>query len=362
MAKEHAKQEHKESTIDTKSGSLAYNRLDMQVSQTLHMAIELYPNLNYLLVLDHYDDITCFDDDISPEIVSYYQMKTNEESISIDTAISLNWISRLYEKLDNPEWFIKELGLITNCPLKVSVKTKDTNGKSHSEEKKYTSERTPFLSFNPIMVNKIKNDIAIKKGISPLNVDLSKFYHMRTTLSISKHKEIVEQEMSNFLQDQYPRITVESVKTIYNSMLRFLTERQAYENLDKTASLNEVRQKKGISKSDFSRIIENSMYISVPAFSEISQWMGYTDEEKPNVALEYTNILSDLSQKSPSFSVIFQQIKRVFDQNAQGDGETIKTYCERIYDLLPNKSPIYSKTYVAILVASMIINKWRRSI
>lgn len=64
--------------IDTKAGSLAYNRIDMQISQALHMAIELYPNLNYLLILDHYDDITLFDSDVCPETVSYYQMKTNE--------------------------------------------------------------------------------------------------------------------------------------------------------------------------------------------------------------------------------------------------------------------------------------------
>jgi len=40
--------------IDTKAGNLSYNRTDMQLSQTLHMAIELHPNLNYLLILDHY--------------------------------------------------------------------------------------------------------------------------------------------------------------------------------------------------------------------------------------------------------------------------------------------------------------------
>ena len=54
------------------------------------MAIELYPNLNYLLVLDHYDDITLFDDDVTPETVSYYQMKTSEDSISIDKRKLLN--------------------------------------------------------------------------------------------------------------------------------------------------------------------------------------------------------------------------------------------------------------------------------
>lgn len=30
--------------VDTAAGSRSYNRLDMQVSQTLHMAIELYDN------------------------------------------------------------------------------------------------------------------------------------------------------------------------------------------------------------------------------------------------------------------------------------------------------------------------------
>lgn len=87
----------KVASIDTKAGSLAYNRLDMQASQALHMAIELFSNLNYLLVLDHYDDITIFDDDKSPRTVSYYQMKTNEESISINTALSEKWLEKLYK-------------------------------------------------------------------------------------------------------------------------------------------------------------------------------------------------------------------------------------------------------------------------
>ena len=60
--------------VDTAAGSRSYNRLDMQVSQTLHMAIELYDSLNYLLILDHYDDITLFDLDADPLAVSYYQM------------------------------------------------------------------------------------------------------------------------------------------------------------------------------------------------------------------------------------------------------------------------------------------------
>ena len=71
--------EKTEIVVDTGSGSMAYNRFEMQISQTLHMAIEFYDSLDYLLVMDYYDDITLFDDEKNPEIVSYYQMKTNEE-------------------------------------------------------------------------------------------------------------------------------------------------------------------------------------------------------------------------------------------------------------------------------------------
>lgn len=362
MVKKQAGKNRKPVSVDTRAGSLAYNRFEMQVSQTLHMAIELYPDLNYLLVLDHYDDITLFDDDVSPETVSYYQMKTSEDSISIDTAISEAWVAKLYEQLCNPEWVVKELGLITNCPLKVSVKDKSNDGKLHFEEKKYTAERTPFLSFNPIMVAKLKTDIAKRKGISVDDVDLSKFVHMRTTLSIPKHREIVEQEMSDFLQGQYPRITVESAKTVFGAMMDLLSRRQSYEALDKKASFTEVRKKKGVSKSDFSRIIEESMFIAVPEFPEIDAWIGYSEGERMKAALEYTKVLTDVRGKSESFAALYRQVRNACREKPRSDEKSVKDYCEQVYEILPSKNPIYNKMYVGILVASMLINEWRRSV
>lgn len=90
----------KEVSIDTTAGSRAYNRLDMQVSQTLQMAIELYDNMNYLFVLDYYDDITLFDLDTDPLVVCYYQLKTSDDKITIDVALQHNWIAKLYEQLN----------------------------------------------------------------------------------------------------------------------------------------------------------------------------------------------------------------------------------------------------------------------
>ena len=352
---------HKTVNIDRKSGSLAYNRLDMQVSQCLHMAIELYPNINYLLVLDHYDDITVFDDDSSPTTVSFYQMKTNEDSISIDTAITKDWIAKLYEQLCCSDWLVNELGLITNSPLKVTVRLKDSAGHYHIEEKSYSAERTPFTAFNPVVIERIKKDIAKRKNISEDDVDLSKFAHIRTTLSIPKHREIVEQELSSFLYRKYPKITIESAKTIFASMMDLLSRRQSYELLDKNAAFTEVRRNKGVSKSDFSRIIDNAIYISIPEFSEIERLMQYSEDQKMRASYEYTKIMSDVKGDSESFSALFLQTKKICNQYPRNNNEKVQDYCKRINSLLENRSPIYGESYISVLIACMLINEWRQT-
>ena len=247
---------NKKSTVDTGSGSMAYNRLEMQISQTLHMAIELFDTLDYLLILDYYDDITLFDDDNNADTVSYYQMKTNDESISINTAISESWLEKLYAQLERPEWIVRELGFITNCPLKIITTYKDENGKNRRNKELLTSSRTPFTSFNKNTIEKIRKDIATKRDISVDEVDLSKFVHIRTTFSIPNHKEVVENEMANFLYGKYPKISIDSVKTIYATILELMTKRQQYELLPDNAPYEEVRRYKGVTKKIFRELLK----------------------------------------------------------------------------------------------------------
>lgn len=352
--------------IDTGSGSMSFNRFEMQISQTLHMAIELYDNLDYLLILDYYDDITVFEDENNPEVVSYYQMKTSEDSISINTAITENWLAKLYAQLERPEWIVKELGLITNCPLKVIVEVKDIEGKSKKETKNYSAEKTSFSRFNPITICKVKQDIAKKAGIKVEDVDLSKFVHMRTTLSIPKHREIVEQEMGDFLQKKYSRITIDSVKTIFGAMLEVLTKRQQYELLSGDASQKEVRAKKGIAKSDFVRIIDEAMIISVPAFSEVHKIAGFTEDEKYKASFEYTNILADSQTKQDSFTGVFVQVRRLCQNERKNSGESIWDYANRLCDILYRNHSVvevlYNRMYICILIVCIIVNEGRKAV
>lgn len=265
--------------VDTAAGSRSYNRLDMQVSQTLHMAIELYDELNYLLILDHYDDITLFDLDSDPIAVCYYQMKTSEDTITIDAAISEGWLAKLYAQLNRPEkWIVKELGLITNTPLEVKYILHSNQKRNNKKTSKLSADHTKLTKLPQSVQDRIKADIAKKCGIPVAQVDLSKYAHLRTTLTIERHKDIVEKEVQDFLYVKYPRITVDTVKGIYSSLIDILTKRQEYECMPSDAELEEVKRFKGFAKTELTHVIDNAIMLSLPPFDEVQKVSGVDEK------------------------------------------------------------------------------------
>ena len=250
---------------DTKSGSLAYNRLEMQVSQAIHMAVEMHQELDYLLVLDHYDDISIFDKEDSPAVVSYYQLKSKEDLIIIDSVVRKKWLPKLYLHLKNETWNVKELGLVTPCVLKVNASQKDG-----IKEQTLSREKTPFDEIDSVMQRKIREDIGEALSIPADNVDLSKFVHMRTTLTIAEHRNMAEQNLNAFLYKAYPHISLDTAKTIFNTLVELLSQKQRYEGLSEDSDYETVRKNKGVSKNDITRIINSAMMVSIPTFDEVA--------------------------------------------------------------------------------------------
>lgn len=330
--------------IDVQAGSRTYNRLDMQVSQALHMAIELFEDLNFLLVMDYYDDISIFDDSDNPKSVSYYQMKTSDDTIILSTIISEEWLPKLYSHLNNPEYLIKCLGLITNCPIKL-------------ENQMLREEKTFFSNFNEETIKKIKNDISKKMHIDEDDVDLSKFVHIRTTLSILKHKDIAEQELSEMLQKRYPHITVESTKIIFQSIIDMLTKRQKYELLKKNSDFATVKSKKGVSRDDINRTIQMTMLVSIPSFQVIENLIPFTDDDKYKASYEYAKILNDSQKKDEGFYSLLVKIKNIITQFPILKDENYLDYSRRIIRLIPC-NPIYNDFYIEILIVSILYNTW----
>ena len=143
-------------------------------------------------------------------------------------------------------------------------------------------------------------------------------------------------------------------------MIELLTSRQRYELLDKNKPLAVVREKKGVSKNDFSRIIDTAMMIAIPNFSEICRVYNYEGEDKRNAALEYTTMVEDFERKSDLFTALFLEVHGLCLRHPQSAGESPLNYSKRIFNSLSIRSLIYNETYVSVLIACILINEGRR--
>lgn len=353
---EKRKSKPKEVIEDTNSGSLAYNRLEMQVSQAIHMAVEMYQELDYLLVLDHYDDISIFDKEDSPAVVSYYQLKSKEDLITIDSVVRKEWLPKLYLHLKNETWQVKELGLVTPCVLKVTASKKEG-----IKEQILSRPKTPFVDIGIAMQRKIKEDIGEALSISAESVDLTKFVHMRTILTIAEHRNIAEQKLNEFLYNAYPHITINTAKAIFNTLVELLSQKQRYEGLNKDADYKTVRKNKGVSKNDITRIINSAMIVSIPKFDEIVQWSGYHDSEAHELSLAYLQVIIDNQRNNGTLRTLFQKIDFFVLKNPLQDGEYMLNYVKRALSVIGDVPPIYSELYILVVVTSAMINNWRRN-
>ncbi len=352
----------KEVKIDQISGSRSFNRLDMQISQSLIMAIDLFDNINYLIVLDYYDDVTLFDLDSNPLIVSYYQLKTSEDTISITKAIENEWFVKLYAQLNRKEvWDVKELGLITNLPMEFNIKKEDENSTRKVYLKK---EQTSFCDLDPKIQERIINNISGKLKIDAEKVDLTKLKHYMMRFSISDHKDFAEKKMSDFLYGKYPKITVDTVKCIFKSMVELFTRCQEYEMLTDTETLDNVRKHKGVERNQFERVIDQSIMFTVPDFPQIVQYLAPSDKEKANVSLAWATIISDSTQNNPSFSRLFEIIQTKIETNPFNGNISVWDYTHNIGEKISFEHPLlcvpYSGCYIPVLITCLLINKSRR--
>jgi hypothetical protein len=302
-----------------------------------------------MLILDHEDDITVYYDQELHDSVSFYQMKTKDDSISLSFAIKDGWIEKLYSHMSKPDVLIKELGLITNCPIRLKSKL-------------ISVDKTPFESFDQSYIDEIKAHIAGKQKIPIDKVDLSKMVHIRTTLSIDAHKQIVENEASTFLVSKFPTIKVQVVKTIVAAVFEILSKLQAYERLPEDAEYERIIKNKGFSRTSFERIIKTAIKVNIPEYNILVSVCKIPDDKKEEVALAYTKVLEDSHNNTNSFIDIFDALDRIVSATIPLNDETLWKFAIRckVEFLRIRKKPsaIYSdEYYLEILVLCIYLAK-----
>ena len=204
-----------------------------------------------------------------------------------------------------------------------------------------------------------------KCGISENEIDISKFAHLHTTLTIERHKDLVEKEMEDFLYEKYPKITVDTVKGIYSALIDLLTKRQEYERLSDNAPFAEVKRFKGFTKSELKRVIDKAILLSIPTFDDVMKMSGVSSDDMVKVSLPYTQILTDSNNiKDETFQGLFNLVSEILIEKPYDEKSIPWEYGFEIADITYERKPLYktpyNSEYIATLVICMLINASRR--
>lgn len=102
-------------------------------------------------------------------------------------------------------------------------------------------------------VKKIRSAIAADQEINEDEVDLSKFFFVRSTLSTKGHKEEVEHQFQNFLFEQDADLQVATVKSIYSLLYDELDKKFNQEISEACTDIKEIFETKGLYGKDITQ-------------------------------------------------------------------------------------------------------------
>ena len=121
-----------------------------------------------------------------------------------------------------------------------------------------------------------------------------------------------------------------------------------------------VRNKKGFSRNEFTRIIDKTLILAIPPFSEIQDHMNFRGNAMYKASYEYSRILEDIQSQQASFLSLFEKLCRCITENPIEENESLISYTDRIFTLNADRRTVYSKDYKQVLIACIQINEWRK--
>ncbi|MDC4163156.1 DUF4297 domain-containing protein [Mycoplasma sp. T363T] len=335
--------------MDVVSGSRTYNRLKFQISQSILFIIDIYDNFDdFLLTLDYFDDISIFDNEEMNGSVSYYQLKTNE-NVTIAHIIKEKWIDKLHEHLSSQKNVnVSKISLVLSSDLKYKKKKIVEYG-----EKK-------FSDFPDEVKSKIIDCFREKNNCNQSEIDLSKFSVIKTVLTKYTHKDLAKQKLTDFLEKINPEISIRIVDLTFDSLFRRMGDKQSFE-LPKDASNDLIRDKKSISKKEFSKIIDYANLITMHDFKKIAEATKDIASEE-EIGLAYAKMLSDIKKRDEDFFSLFNKSVEILDKFDMKKGlsfaDNLKEYVLAIKNENPTNFHVkLNDFYCEVIGASLLLKK-----
>lgn len=201
------------------SGSIAKNRLTIQISYAIKLIVDLYSVDDYTLLLDCIEDIVVKTVNAGVEKLFLYQVKTkNRGAFTLTYIINEQWFEKLYKHTKEFEGLNYEIALVSNVDIEdnqIIFPNEHSNLVTDIIEKEKDENKRRLY--------RIKKAISENEHISIDDVNLSNFYIIKTNLHCDTHKEQAQQILSDFIAQIDSSAELIKVKafftTLYNTLM-----------------------------------------------------------------------------------------------------------------------------------------------
>ncbi|QEY22441.1 DUF4297 domain-containing protein [Psychrobacillus sp. AK 1817] len=296
----------KKYVIRENKGSMAYNRLAMQLSFAMLQLFELYKNSSFTISLDCIDDVVVFKtSDESPNITTY-QLKTkdsNAGSFELKALTSKSVFQKMYDHIEKIDEDVKEVILVSNLSLK--YKDKIISGES------ITLSEVDEKIRDIICEDLSKNSEFHTKGFS------EKLKFSQIDMSIQNHLDISKNKFNQLLLNQKIDISLVTAEALFNTLHHILHTKQCHE-FSLQDDILTILPKKSFTSTDFEKIIENAKNVSeLINFSDIIDKYKYKNLNLMEES-KYKQALATFKDKFTSAPNILNSImKKIIDYSRQ---------------------------------------------
>ena len=283
------------------AGSRTKNRLTVQISYAIQLIMEFY-STDFLIMMDYIEDVSIISDPENPSGIHLYQVKTksSDKQYLLSTVIGEKWFQKLYANAQKYETYLGSASVVCNTDIVTSISKPNcgvfANARTVLEDKAIQNN-----------IKKIRKAIANDQQVDETDIDLSKFYFVRSALSTKGHKEEVEHQFQNFLFKQDVDLQVATAKSIFSILYDELDKRFNEEISEECTDVEEIFSKKGMDGKNIKAIISCGLAIQIPALDKLfADFNIISVQERRRYSTQYTQIKMDMY----SNIFLFVELKR----------------------------------------------------
>lgn len=288
------------------SGSIAKNRLTIQLSFAIKLIVDLYSVEDYTVFIDCIEDIAVKKVNNGTEELLLYQVKTKSSGeLALSYIINQKWFEKLYKHTHEFSGLNYEIALVSNVDVKdgqIIFPNERTRIIEDIVEKANTEEDKKRLY-------RIKKCISDNEKIPIEKVDLSRFYFIKSNLHCDTHKEQALKIFEDFIVSIDRNAELMKTKAFFTALYDTLDSRFNNEINPETTDFDEIVREKGYTKNEFKQSLTAYLNESIPKNSELYTLLGIISiAEQREMAEQRPQFLMDLTKRDEPFKIFLSEV------------------------------------------------------